>query len=134
MKLCFPVNKNEGLQSQIFGHFGSAPLLLVVDTENQEIIELRRSAHAEQSGRTCMGQLLGEGPIDALVVSAIGRGAFSRVQASGIKVYQALGSTIADNLLCLTDQRLKEFDGSGLCSHGQSGHQHRQHGHDCSCH
>lgn len=139
MKLCFPVQENNGLQSQVSRHFGSAPLLLVVDTESREISELKRSAHAEQPGSARLAQLLAGEPIDAMVVSSIGPGAISRLQAAGLKVYQTAGATISDNLLCLDDKRLKEFDAAGLCSQGQHGHGHErghQHraGHGCSCH
>lgn len=136
MRLCFPVNENAGLQSEVFGHFGSAPLLLVVDTESQEVKEITRSEQAEQAGRARLLQLLSGEPLDALVVSSIGQGAFSRLQAAGVKVYRATGATISNNLLCLADNRLQEFDGAGLCSHNH-GHGHRHAhaaGHGCGCH
>ncbi len=31
MKICFPVEQHEGLESQVYGHFGSAPSFVVVD-------------------------------------------------------------------------------------------------------
>ncbi|MEZ4600847.1 MAG: NifB/NifX family molybdenum-iron cluster-binding protein [Syntrophotaleaceae bacterium] len=40
MKVCFPVAKNKGLQSEIYGHFSSAPLFLIVDSETREIEEV----------------------------------------------------------------------------------------------
>lgn len=141
MKLCFPVKENQGLQSQVFGHFGSAPLLLVVDTENQEIKELTRTSPADQPGRARLAQLLSGESVDALVVGSIGRGAFGRLQGAGVKVYQAAGATIADNLLCLADKRLKNVDGAELCTHGRQGvdgkrHHGHAHGgdHGCGCH
>ncbi len=146
MKLCFPVKENDGLQSQVSGHFGSAPLLLVVDTETQKITELQRSKQAQQPGRARLAQLLTGEPIDALVVSSVGQGAFSRLQASGVKVFQAAGKTISENLLSLAEQSLQEFAATGLCSHGnhgaghgrqKQGHGHgQQHGagHGCGCH
>lgn len=139
MKLCFPVEKNEGLQSKIAGHFGSAPLLLVVDTESQEISELERSAEARQPGRARLAQLLEGQSLDALVLTSLGKGAFNRLQSAGVKVYRAGGATISDNLLCLADQRLTEMTAEQLCSHGQHGagkgqrHGHGA-GHGCGCH
>jgi predicted Fe-Mo cluster-binding NifX family protein len=132
------------LQSQVSGHFGSAPLLLVVDTESQEISELQRSKQSEQPGRARLAQLLTGEPIDALVVSSVGQGAFGRLQASGVKVYQASGETISENLLSLAEQSLQEFSTTGLCSHGKNGAghgqkkqghgQHHGAGHGCGCH
>jgi predicted Fe-Mo cluster-binding NifX family protein len=37
MKLCFPVEKDEGMESVVFGHFGSAPMFIIVDSEHGDI-------------------------------------------------------------------------------------------------
>lgn len=141
MKFCFPVEKNEGLQSKISGHFGSAPLLLVVDTETQELVEMKRSGQADQPGRNRLAQLLAGPALDALVVTSMGQGAQSRLKSAGVKIYLAAGVTINDNLLCMADQRLAELNANQVCSHGQhgAGHgHHKQHGHGaghgCGCH
>ncbi len=33
MKICFPVNSENGLDSIVFNHFGSAPFFIIFDTE-----------------------------------------------------------------------------------------------------
>jgi len=134
MKLCFPVEKNQGLDSQVCGHFGSAPLLLVIDTETQELTELERYGDSEQLGRARLGQLLAGQTIDAIVVSGLGQGAQAKLQAAGVKIYQANGATINENLLRLAGQQLQEFTPSQSCSHGHHGaHQHGA-GSGCGCH
>ena len=35
MKICFPVEKDEGIESQVYNHFGSAPVFIMVDTEGK---------------------------------------------------------------------------------------------------
>ncbi len=37
MKICFPVQENEGLGSRVYNHFGSAPMFIVVDTETDNV-------------------------------------------------------------------------------------------------
>lgn len=37
MKLCFPVKKAEAFESEVFGHFGSAPAFVVVDAESRHV-------------------------------------------------------------------------------------------------
>ena len=37
MQICFPVEIDKGLDSDVFGHFGSAPFFVVFDTENKSI-------------------------------------------------------------------------------------------------
>jgi len=36
MKICFPVEENKGLESAVYGHFGSAPGFVTFDTETEE--------------------------------------------------------------------------------------------------
>lgn len=35
MKVCFAVQRDDGMDSSVYGHFGSAPAFVVVDTEHQ---------------------------------------------------------------------------------------------------
>ncbi len=37
MKICFPVELDKGLESEVYGHFGSAPVFVVFDTEAKSI-------------------------------------------------------------------------------------------------
>ena len=41
MKICFPIGNSKGIDSIVFGHFGSAPGFLIVDTENMHTEEIR---------------------------------------------------------------------------------------------
>ncbi len=36
MKICFPVKEDKGLDSVLYGHFGTAPIFIVCDTETGE--------------------------------------------------------------------------------------------------
>lgn len=38
MKICFPINQANDLQSIPYGHFGSAPNFLIVDSTTQDCI------------------------------------------------------------------------------------------------
>jgi hypothetical protein len=41
MKVCFPVSKVGGMDSKVYGHFGSAPAFIVVDTANNSITTIK---------------------------------------------------------------------------------------------
>ena len=46
MNVCFPVMVNQGLQSAVFNHFGSAPVFVVVDSETGRLAEvINRDLH-----------------------------------------------------------------------------------------
>ena len=132
MKICFPTTQNQGMSSQVFEHFGSAPMFLLVDAETGEVEEHdnmdRGHAHGNcQPLRAIEGQ-----DVDAIVVGAIGRGALAGLHLAGLKVYQACSGTLADNLAQISAGQLRELTIDDVCGgHGQS-HGHGQcqgHGH-----
>ena len=47
MKLCFPIEANNGLKSIVYGHFGSAPMFFIYDSESKdsEIIDNQNLGH-----------------------------------------------------------------------------------------
>ena len=129
MKICFPVGDNEGLESPVFGHFGSAPLFLLVDTDSAGVTEVRNQDLDHVHGQCSPLRALGAVAVDAVVVGGIGGGALKGLLNAGLTVYRAAGVTIADNLALLAHQELAELSPEQTCGgHGQ-GHGH---GHGCS--
>jgi len=120
MKICFPVESNEGLDSPVYGHFGSAPLFVVVDTETQEVRETgNRDLHHEHGSCSPLKALAGQA-VDAIVVGGIGAGALAGLNRAGLTVYQAKGGTIADNLAMLMHVELPVLTPADVCG-GHSG-------------
>ncbi len=37
MKVCIPIEKNKGLDSIAYNHFGTAPFFLIYDSENEQM-------------------------------------------------------------------------------------------------
>lgn len=125
MKLFFPVERNEGLQSPVYGHFGSAPLFVVVDSETSELSEvINRDQHHAHGACSPLKALDGQ-TADAIVVGGIGAGALMGLNRAGLKVFRAEGLTIADNLTLLRGAGLQELAPNQVCG----GHTH---GHGCS--
>ncbi len=120
MKICFPVERNEGLDSPVFGHFGSAPLFMVVDTETREVREIANRDLHHAHGACSPLKALGGQAADAIVVGGIGAGALMGLNRAGLKVYQAEGATIADNLASLRADGLPELTADQVCG----GHAH----------
>lgn len=124
MNVCFPVERVEGLDSRISGHFGSAAAFVVVNTETNVVSELA-SPKAEHVHGACnpLGGLSGQ-HIDAAVVTSIGGPASARLAAAGIRVLQGSGGTVREALALLAAGRLRDVEANGTCS----GHEH---GHSC---
>ena len=121
MKLCIPVERNEGLESPVYGHFGSAPLFVMVDTETSEVREIaNRDLHHAHGACSPLKALDGVA-VDAIVVGGIGAGALMGLNRAGLKVFRAGGLTIADNLACLREDGLQELTHDQVCGgHGNA--------------
>ncbi len=124
MKICFPVQVNEGLASDVYGHFGSAPMFVVVNTDTDEVTSISNSDHIHEHGSCNPIAGLGGQQVDAIVVGGIGRGALHKLNNSGLRVFQAQQGNIGKNMELFKADDLPEF---------MPGHSCGGHGHDHEC-
>lgn len=122
MKICFPVAENQGMESEIYGHFGSAPLFIVVDTETREIKTLINADEHHAHGACQPFKAIGGQEVDAVVVGGIGGGALRGLNQAGLTVYQAQGLTIADNISCFALNELAVLTPGQTCGGRAHGH------------
>ena len=118
MIVCIPVNEDKGLQSTVCGHMGSAPMYLVVDSEN-EGCRVISNAHRHHEHGTCapLAALEGEN-IDLMVVAGIGQGAMNKLAAAGIRVCMTQGPTVSEVMNALRAGTLGEVPpGMIRCNH-----------------
>ncbi|MBU2646070.1 NifB/NifX family molybdenum-iron cluster-binding protein [bacterium] len=122
MRICMPVENNEGLESVIFGHFGSAPGFMIYDTETKELNSVLNKNEHHEHGSCNPLMSFADIKLDFLVVAGIGGGALMKLNQAGIRVFQAAGRTIQENLDVLDRQGLPEFTMQHTCQgHGHSG-------------
>lgn len=121
MKVGFAVEVNEGLESAVYGHFGSAPGFIIVDTELNRILALdNRNMHHEHGACNPVAALNGN-RIDAMVVGGIGAGALMKLNAMGITVYGAGAPTVKENIALLGENSLQELSMDNTCGGGHQG-------------
>jgi predicted Fe-Mo cluster-binding NifX family protein len=124
MNICIPVTNDDGLDSLVCGHFGSAPFFTTVDTESRAC---RTTANANQNHAHGMCQplaaLAGQA-IDGVVVGGIGMGALGKFQAAGIRVYRATTGTVGEAVDAFVSGTLTEITPATACAH----HGHGDHG------
>ena len=121
MKVCFPVQKNEGMESQVYNHFGSAPVFVVVDTEGKGVQTINnRDLHHVHGACNPIMALDGQ-KVDALIVGGIGGGALTKLNAMGVKVYGAGTGTVKENLELLRDKKLQELSMDHSCRAHEGG-------------
>ena len=74
MKAAFPTNSENGLQSQVFNHFGTARFFILVDTDTHTYEVKENSDLNHVHGQCQPMKALGQVKADAIVVGGIGKG------------------------------------------------------------
>lgn len=121
MKICFPVLKADGLESEVYGHFGSAPVFLFVETDGNNVTIINNKDQHHAHGACNPMKALDNQKVDAVVVGGIGAGALSRLNQLGIKIFQAQALTVKENMAMLKTRTLPEFTLSHCCpGHGNT--------------
>jgi predicted Fe-Mo cluster-binding NifX family protein len=125
MKVCFPVLKATGIESIVYGHFGSAKAFVVVDTETKNITTVKNKEEHHAHGMCNPLRAFDGNKVDAIVVEGIGAGALMKLNDSGIRVYKALARSVKENVELLDNKQLPEFSMSHTCAgHKGSGCKH----------
>ena len=122
MRICIPVEENNGLDSRVCAHFGSAPFFLVVDTDTNECEPIvNNGAHHAHGMCQPLALLEGKG-INGVVVGGIGRGALFKLQAGNIGVYMSEHSTVRETLDAHRAGSLRAVSPEGACAGHGHGH------------
>jgi predicted Fe-Mo cluster-binding NifX family protein len=122
MKIAFPVNENRGLESPVYGHFGSAPFFVVLDSASGLVDTIGNTDIHHIHGQCQPLKALGGTAVDLVVVGGIGAGALMKMQGRGIRVFRAVEGNVAENLELLQAGRLPEFSTNMTCGGHQNGH------------
>lgn len=122
MKVCIPVEVNEGLESKPFGHFGSAPMFVVYDLESDKLSQIDNGDLGHEHGKCQPIKALSGNVVDAVIVGGIGQGAIVKLNSMGIKVFKAQANTIKENIELFKANKLNEFPSNHTCSHDGCGH------------
>ena len=129
MNICIPVNEDQGTESRVCEHFGSAPLFMIVDTESGACRAIPNS-NAHHGHGMCMplAALRGE-KIDGMAVGGIGKGALSKLRAAGIQVFLSGRPTVGETVAAFQAGTLQQVTPATACGqhHGQHQMQHRGH-------
>jgi len=127
MRIAFPVEEDQGLESPVYTHFGSAPHFVLFDSEKgaHQIIH-NMDLHHSHSQCQPMKALAGNS-VNAVVVGGIGGGALMGLQAQGVRVFRAVEGSVKENLEFIKAGKLPEFAASMTCAghSGQGGCNHQ---------
>lgn len=115
MKICFPVQQDNGMESAVYNHFGSAPLFVVFDTDTKNIASINNQDQHHTHGSCNPMKALDNQNVDAIIVGGIGAGALTRLNQMGITVHRAQGATIRENMLLFQANTLPVLTVQGCC-------------------
>ena len=125
MKICFPVEADQGLESKVYGHFGSAPTFVLFDTETRTVGTINNQDLGHEHGQCNPVKALDGKMVDAIIVDGIGAGAINKLNAMNIKVYSAAKNTVQENIGLFENNQIIELTKKDACG----GHSH---GGDCN--
>ncbi|MFX0096489.1 MAG: NifB/NifX family molybdenum-iron cluster-binding protein [Candidatus Hodarchaeota archaeon] len=109
VKIAIPIEEFAGEASQVSGHFGRAPLFLVVElSKNNEVIDLDPIENKGEhfGGRRHASALMVDLKPDILVVKGMGHRAISLFQELGIDVLSGDVSSVREAIDAYLDNKL----------------------------
>lgn len=109
MKICIPIEGNQGLKSKIYGHFGSAPGFMICDIENGDNQFIANVNEHHEHGTCNPLKMLQKTTFDAVACSGMGMRAVQMLNQSGIKVLFSNSLFVEDLLNEYKDGRLKDL-------------------------
>ena len=122
MKIAFPAERDEGMESPVYGHFGSAPCFLIVDADEKGYACVENPDHDHAHGQCQPLKAFGGRPVDAVVAGRIGGGALNRLIEAKIRAFRAVEGTVGENLELIRSGKLPEFTLRDTCAgHGPNG-------------
>ena len=116
MNICIPIEAENGLDSAVCAHFGSAPAYLIVDVEKLSFRTVVNQNQHHSHGMCMPLQSLRGEAIDGMVVGGIGMGAFNKLQAANIQVYIAEHATVGEVVDAFRAGRMTPMQPGMTCS------------------
>ena len=115
MKIAFPAQEDAGLDSPVFGHFGSAQYFILVDTDADTVTAVENPERVHLHGQCQPLKALAGNPVDAVATGGIGGGALRKLNQAGVRVLRSVEGSVADNLELVKSGKLEEFSPFNTC-------------------
>lgn len=122
MKIAFPILEDQGLQSELSAHFGSAPNFLVFNTVDNTLQTLANGNLHHAHGQCQPLQALAGAHPEVVICGGMGMGALMRLEEAGIHVYRGEAGTVAGALAQFQAGQLQRLTVECACGHHHGGH------------
>ncbi len=119
MRIAIPVEEN---QKEICPSFGRAPLFYLYDTETKEGIYVENAAiNAPGGAGIKAAQVILDVKADVVLVPRCGENAAKVLEAGGVRLYESVGVSVAENLQAYFDGKLTVLTDIHPGFHGHGG-------------
>lgn len=130
MLIALSAETNQGLESQVAGHFGRCPFFALVEVEGVEIQSIKIIENpyyvTHQPGQ--VPDLINQQNVDVMVSGGMGGRAIQFFNQYGIKTATGASGTVAEAVASYLDGNLNE---ASSCAESHAhGHGHHHHHHD----
>jgi predicted Fe-Mo cluster-binding NifX family protein len=117
MKICMPVLEEKGMNSIVFGHFGSAPFFALYDTESQALSIVNNSLGEHEHGQCMPVDAIRKTGAQAVLCKGMGMRAANLLTEAGITPYMVEAGTVSDAIAQYTAKNAAVLDASKACRH-----------------
>jgi predicted Fe-Mo cluster-binding NifX family protein len=120
MKICVPVLSSDGKDSQIYGHFGSAPYFAIYDSASDDISIVNNGVAEHEHGQCMPVNVIKNTGAEAVLCKGMGMRAANLLAGAGITAYMVDAATVKEAIEKYKTKDIAVLDASRACQ-----------GHDC---
>ena len=117
MKICMPVQDENGLDSVVYGHFGSAPFFAVYDTKSKNIVFANNNESEHEHGKCMPVDAIKKTGAEAVLCRGMGLRAADLLRESGIMPYMVDATTVSDAIRQYEAKNVTVLDAGKACQH-----------------
>lgn len=121
MRICIPIRNDDGMESVLHDHFGSAPLFALADTETGGVRVVENRRHDHEHGKCRPIDHIDRDATDAVVCRGMGRRALASLEHGGMRVLVTTAETLGQAISQAREGSLRELTLDEACG-GHSRH------------
>jgi len=120
MKICMPVSSSDGKNSQIYGHFGSAPYFAIYDSGTENVAVVNNCVGEHEHGQCMPVNAIRNTGAEAVLCKGMGMRAANLLAEAGITAYMVDAAIVSEAIEKYKTKDIVVLDASRACQ-----------GHDC---
>ncbi len=117
MKICMPVLSAEGMNSNLYGHFGSAPFFAIYNTEDQSVAVVENSVGEHEHGKCMPVDAIRNTGAQAVLCKGMGMRAANLLQEAGVSPFMVDAQTVGEAVKKYNAKEVLVLDASRACQH-----------------